>query len=127
MSYIFAYNFKPALTQKEFNASIKYSNILLHNVEKLENRTSVYSNSNPTEMLKSDAKVLFKNLAVTIHKNGADYVENLLNNCKYQIPLRILVLAMDCAAEEEENQLYLLLMKYKEEHYSNSKAQDFSL
>lgn len=109
-----------AITQKEFDAAIKSSIILIRNVEAIEEKglSSLYSCDSEI-MLQANAYVRYYNLHVAKWKCGVEYIENLLNECKYKIPLRILVLIMDYAIEENENQIYLVLLKYKEKHYSD--------
>lgn len=105
------------ITQEEFDANIKYSIILSRNAETMERKTS-FTYCDYEKMLQANASVNYFNLRIAKCKDGVEYIENLLNECKYNIPLRILVLMMDYAVKENENQMYLVLLKYKEKHYS---------
>ena len=105
-----------AITQKEFDADIKSSIIFLRNVESAERAPFIHYDSE--EALLFHAYVKYYNLNIAKWKYGVEYIENLLNECKYKIPLRILVLIIDYAIKENENQIYLVLLKYKEKHYS---------
>lgn len=106
------------MTQEEFNTNIKYSIILSRNAEAMEGKTS-FTYCDYEKVLQANASTNYFNLRIAKWKHGVEYIENLLNECKYKIPLRILVLMIDYAIKENENQMYLVLLKYKEKHYFN--------